>query len=591
MSSQPPAPQDPKTSARKKPEELRSHRWFGMGPFSFEHSAHAKQAGYGAEEFEGRPVIGIVNTWSDMNPCHAHLRSRAEAVRRGVWQAGGFPVELPAMSLGEGFVKPTTMLYRNFLAMETEELLRCHPVDGAVLLGGCDKTTPGLLMGALSMDLPSLYVPAGFTLASEFRGERLGSGTGAFRWAPELMKGGITYDDWKVIEQRSWSSPGTCNTMGTASTMTALAEVLGLSLPGASSVPAMDSEGQRLAAAAGRRAVELVWEDLRPSRIIGESSVQNAARVSVALGGSTNAAIHLLAIARRAGVEFGLDDFDAIGRTIPVLANILPSGKYLMPDFYLAGGLPALLGELREQLDLDAMTVTGASLGENIAGGEVAADKRDVIRPLADPVATEALAVLRGNLAPEGCVIKPSAASKELMRHRGRAVVFEGQADLEARLHDPSLDVDASSVLVLRGAGPLGGPGMAEVGMLPIPFKLVQAGIKDMVRISDARMSGTSYGTCVLHVSPEAHVGGPLALVRDGDEIELDVGARALTLHVSEEELAERRAAWTRPEPHYERGWGRIFLEHVSQAHEGCDFDVLANRAATPEPEIHRKGG
>jgi dihydroxy-acid dehydratase len=555
---------------------------------SFEHSAHALQAGFGPEEFEGRPVVAIVNTWSDLNPCHAHLRERAEAVKRGVWQAGGFPVELPAMSLGEGFVKPTTMLYRNFLAMETEELLRCHPVDAAVLLGGCDKTTPGLLMGAISMDLPCIYVPAGFTLGAEFRGEKLGSGTGAFRWGRELMAGRLSYEDWKVVERRSWSSPGTCNTMGTASTMTALAEALGLSLPGASSVPAMDSEGARLASAAGRRAVELAWEGLRPSDVLSDASFRNAAKISVALGGSTNAAIHLLALARRAGVAFDLDAFDAIGRQIPVLANVQPSGQHLMPDFQRAGGLKALIALLGPELELGALTITGRTLGENVEGSRV--ENEDVIRPLDRPIATEALAVLRGNLAPNGCVIKPSAATPALLSHRGRAVVFESQADLEARIHDPALVVDASSVLVLRNAGPLGGPGMAEVGMLPIPMKLVHDGVRDMVRISDARMSGTSYGTCVLHVSPEAFVGGPLGLVQNGDEIELDVAARRITLHVDDAELARRRADWKRPEPHFRRGWGQIFLEHVGQAHEGCDFDVLANREATPEPEIHRKG-
>jgi dihydroxy-acid dehydratase len=569
------------------PKKLRSHRWFGGDPFSIEHTGHALQAGFAREEFEGRPVIGIINTWSDLNPCHAHLRERAEAVKRGVWQAGGFPVELPAMSLGEGFVKPTTMLYRNFLAMETEELLRSLPVDGAVLLGGCDKTTPGLLMGAISMNLPTIYCPAGFTMGAQFRGERFGSGTGAFRWAGQLISGQLSLEDWKVIEQRTWSSPGTCNTMGTASTMTALAEVLGFSLSGASSIPAMDSQGHQLAAAAGRRIVQMVWDDTRPGDMLTEAAFRNAGKVSVALGGSTNAAIHLIALARRAGVDFGLDDFDAIGREIPVLANIQPSGEYLMPDFASAGGLPALLMRLSGHLDLDCRTASGASLREAIAGARVEND--DVIRPLERPVATEALAVLRGNLAPEGCVIKPSASSKVLQKHRGRAVVFNGAADMEKRIHDPDLPVDADSVLVLRNAGPQGGPGMAENGMLPIPKKLVQAGVRDMVRISDARMSGTSFGTCVLHVSPEAFIGGTLALVRDGDEIELDVPGRRITLCVDDTELERRRSAWQAPEPHYKRGWGLLFSQNVTQAHEGCDFDLLASREPTPDPPIHRK--
>jgi dihydroxy-acid dehydratase len=567
--------------------DLRSQRWFGQGPFSFEHRAHSMQAGIAPEEFEARPVIAVVNTWSDLNPCHAHLRGRAEIVKRGIWQAGGYPVELPAMSLGEGFVKPTAMLYRNFLAMETEELLRCHPVDGAVLLGGCDKTTPALLMGALTMDLPCIFVPAGSTLGARFHREKLGSGTGAFRFGAELMAGRITLDDWKTIERRSWSSPGTCNTMGTASTMTAIAEVLGLTLPGASSVPAMDAEGDRLAALAGRRIVDMVWEDLKPSALLNDASFANAARVSVALGGSTNATIHLVAIARRAGARFDLDAFDSAGRETPVLANVQPSGGHLMPDFYAAGGLPALIRRLGEYLDLECRTVTGRSLGENVALATVEDD--EVIRPVDRPVSGLSLAVLRGNLAPAGAVIKPSAASPELLRHVGRALVFRDIRDLEARIHDASLDVDPSSVLVLKNAGPLGGPGMPEVGMLPIPWKLAQAGVKDMVRISDARMSGTSYGTCVLHVSPEAFVGGPLALVQDGDEIELNVPARLLELRVPDAELVRRRADWNPPESRYARGWGALFLEHVLQADQGCDFDVLARRAQTPEPDIHRK--
>lgn len=573
--------------SERDPGKLRSHRWFGGDPFSIEHTGHALQAGFAREEFEGRPVIGIINTWSDLNPCHAHLRERAQAVKRGVWQAGGFPVELPAMSLGEGYVKPTTMLYRNFLAMETEELLRCHPVDGAVLLGGCDKTTPGLLMGAISMNLPTIYCPAGFTMGAEFRGERFGSGTGAFRWAGQLIAGKLSLEDWRTIEQRTWSSPGTCNTMGTASTMTALAEVLGFSLPGASSIPAMDSQGQQLAAAAGRRAVDMVWNDTKPSDVLSDSSFFNAAKVSVALGGSTNAAIHLIALARRAGVEFGLDDFDAIGRQIPVLANIQPSGEYLMPDFAYAGGLPALLTRLADHLDLDCRTATGKRLRDTLSGARI--ENEDVIRPMDRPVATEALAVLRGNLAPNGCVIKPSASSKELQKHRGRAVVFDDAGDMEKRIHDPDLAVAADSVLVLRNVGPLGGPGMAENGMLPIPKKLVQAGVRDMVRISDARMSGTSFGTCILHVSPEAHVGGTLALVRDGDEIELDVPGRSLTLCVDDAELERRRMVWRAPEPRYKRGWGLLFSQNVTQAHEGCDFELLASREPTPEPSIHRK--
>lgn len=574
-------------ASRKSPSELRSHRWFGGTPASTEHTAHALQAGYAREEFEGRPVIGIINTWSDMNPCHAHLRSRAEAVKRGVLQGGGFPVELPAMSLGEGFVKPSAMLYRNMLAMETEELLRSHPIDGAILLGGCDKTTPALLMGAISMNIPTIYCPAGFTMGATFRGERFGSGTGAFRWAPELVAGNLPLQDWRELEQKIWSSPGTCNVMGTASTMTSLAEVMGMSLTGASSIPAMDSRGHQLAAAAGRRIIEMVWEDIKPSDILDDRAIFNAAKTCVALGGSTNAAIHLIAIARRAGTRFTLEDFDQIGRQVPVLANVQPSGQYIMPEFADAGGLPALLTRLVDFLDLDCMTVTGQTLGENIRHAQVGDE--DVIRPLDKPIATEALAVLKGNLSPNGCVIKPSAADPALQRHRGRAVVFEGADDLAARIHAADLEVDPGSVLVLRNVGPKGGPGMAENGMIPIPRQLAQQGVRDMVRISDARMSGTSFGTCILHVSPESWVGGPLALVRDGDEIELDVPARRITLHVDAAELQRRREAWKPPQPHYKRGWGQIFLEHVGQAHEGCDFDFLASREPTPEPAIHGK--
>ena len=568
-------------------DQLRSRRWFGGGPASTEHTGHALQAGYSREEFEGKPVIGIINTWSDMNPCHAHLRERAEAVKRGVWQAGGFPVELPAMSLGEGYVKPSTMLYRNFLAMETEELLRCHPIDGAILLGGCDKTTPGLLMGAISMNIPTIFCPAGFTMGATFRGERFGSGTGGFRWAPELLSGKISLDDWRTVEQKLWSSPGTCNVMGTASTMTALAEVLGMSLTGASSVPAMDSRGQQIAAAAGRRIVQMVWDDVKPSDILCDAAFRNAAKTCVALGGSTNAAIHLIALARRAGTRFTLDDFDAIGRQVPVLANVQPSGQYIMPEFADAGGLPAMLTRMAGLLELDCMTVTGATLAENIRGARVEDD--DVIRPLDHPVATEALAVLKGNLASNGCVIKPSAADPALERHRGRAVVFENADDLAARIHHPDLTVEASSVLVLRNVGPRGGPGMAENGMIPIPRKLVQQGVRDMVRISDARMSGTSYGTCILHVSPESWIGGTLALVQDGDEIQLNVPERSITLCVDAAVLERRRQAWQPPAPRFQRGWGLLFTEHVTQAHEGCDFDMLASRAPNPEPAIHGK--
>ena len=575
------------SNSKKQAKELRSSRWFGGTPSSTEHTAHALQAGYSREEFEGRPIIGIINTWSDMNPCHAHLRQRAESVKRGVWQAGGFPVELPAMSIGEGYVKPSSMMYRNFLAMETEELLRCHPIDGAILLGGCDKTTPALMMGAISMNIPTIYCPAGFTMGATYKGERFGSGTGAFRWAPELIAGNLSVDEWEKLEQKIWSSPGTCNTMGTASTMTALVETMGMSLTGASSVPAMDSKGHQLAAASGRRIVQMVWDDLKPSDILTEASIHNAAKVCVALGGSTNAAIHLLAIARRAGINFSLDDFDKFGRVVPVLANVQPSGKYIMPEFSDAGGLPALLNNMAEKLDLDCLTVNGRILGENILGAQ--AEDNDVIRTLDNPIARVSLAVLKGNLSPNGCVIKPSASDPKLQEHRGRAVVFNNADDLAVRIHSPELEVDAASILVLRNVGPKGGPGMAENGMIPIPRKLAEQGIRDMVRISDARMSGTSFGTCVLHVSPESWIGGPLALVEDGDEIELSVSNRSITLCVEDDVLERRRQAWKPKQDHYKRGWGLLFTDNVSQAHEGCDFEILASREHTPEPAIHGK--
>lgn len=566
---------------------LRSSRWFGGTPFDAEHTGHALQAGLSREEFEGKPVIGIINTWSDLNPCHAHLRERAEAVKRGVWQAGGYPVELPAMALGEGYMKPSAMLYRNMLAMQTEELLRAQPIDGAILLGGCDKTTPGLLLGAISMDLPVIFCPAGFANGASYRGERFGSGTGPFKWAPELIAGRLPVSEWQTIEEKIWSSPGTCNVMGTASTMTALAEVLGFSLGGASSVPATASKGHQLAAAAGRRIVELVWQDYKPSDMLTAASFDNAAKLAVALGGSTNATIHLIALARRAGFAFSLADFDAIAQQVPVLANVQPSGEYIMTEFADAGGLPALLTELASQLDMSQRTVAGLSLAEQVADAVVV--DADVIRSLENPVAREALAVVKGNLAPNGAVIKPSAATAELLNHRGPALVFDDAADMAARIHSDELEVTPETVLILRNCGPQGGPGMAENGMLPIPKKMVEQGVRDMVRISDARMSGTSFGTCLLHVSPESWVGGPLALVQTGDMIELDVAARRIDMRVDDAELARRRALWQPPKPHYLRGWGALYIEHVNQADEGCDFDFLVRQGETPEPPIHGK--
>ena len=570
---------------KKRAEELRSHRWYGVRDLrSFGHRSRTKQMGYSAEDYSGKPVVGIINTWSDINPCHTHFKERVEEVKRGVWQAGGFPVEMPAMSLSEPFQKPSTMLYRNFLAMETEELLRSYPVDGAVLMGGCDKTTPALLMGAISMNLPAIFVPAGPMLRGNWRGNTLGSGSDVWKYWDEKRAGTIGECEWEEIEDGIARSPGHCMTMGTASTMTAVAEVLGMTLPGASSIPAADSGHPRMASMSGRRIVEMVWDDLKPSDILDDRSYEDAVTAVMALGGSTNAVIHLIALARRSSVPLDLARFDEISRRVPVLANIRPSGEFLMEDFYYAGGLRGLLSRLEVMLHLDRATVDGRAMGQQFTG----VYNDEVIRPLGNPLQEEGgLAVLRGNLAPDGCVIKHSAADPKLLRHTGPAVVFDGYDDLAERIDDPNLEVDAGSVLVLRGAGPIGAPGMPEWGLLPIPKKLLERGVRDMVRISDARMSGTAYGTCVLHVAPESHVGGPLVLVREGDEIELDVPNRRLELRVDERELSRRRAAWRQPQPPYGRGYGAIFARHATQANEGCDFDFLAEGPPVPEPEIH----
>jgi dihydroxy-acid dehydratase len=572
---------------RKTPEDLRSHRWYGAQDLrSFGHRSRTAGMGYAPEDYRGKPVIAIVNTWSDINPCHTHFKQRVEDVKRGVWSAGGFPVELPAMSLSEPFQKPTTMLYRNLLAMETEELLRSYPIDGAVLMGGCDKTTPGLLMGAASMDLPAIFLPAGPMLSGRWGGTQLGSGTDVWKYWADLRAGEITERDWAEIETGIARSPGHCMVMGTASTMTSAAEALGVTLPGAASIPAVDSRHAVMAARTGRRIVEMVWSDVRLSRIMTRAAFRNAVTTVLALGGSTNAIIHLIAMAGRLGVELGLDDFDELARTVPLLANIRPAGAHLMEDFFYAGGLPALLANLGDLLDTSAPTVNGATLGENVAGAPV--HLPDVIRTRDDPlVAAGTLAILRGNLAPNGAVIKPPAAEPRLHRHRGRAVVFANYDDMAARIDDPELDVDADSVLVLQSAGPQGAPGMPEWGQLPIPKKLLEQGVRDMVRISDARMSGTSYGACVLHVSPESHLGGPLALVRDGDVIELDIPARSLHLDVDDEDLTRRRAEWKEPPAHYGRGYGALYIRHIGQADKGCDFDFLAEGPPVSEPEIH----
>jgi dihydroxy-acid dehydratase len=540
---------------KKTKESLRSARWFEPDDLrSFGHRSRAMQMGYGPEDWSGKPVIAIVNTWSDINPCHTHFKQRVEDVKRGILQAGGFPIELPAISLAEQYVKPTTMLYRNMLAMETEELIRSHPVDGAVLMGGCDKTTPGLVMGALSAGLPFIYLPAGPMLRGNWKGQILGSGSDAWKYWDERRAGNISEAQWLEVEGGIARSHGTCMTMGTAATMMGITEALGLSLPGASSIPAPDASHPRMAAACGRRIVEMVWEDLTPARILSKTNFLNAIAAAMAMGCSTNAIIHLIAMSRRAGeaCTVTLDDFDTASRNVPVIANIRPSGdKYLMEDFYYAGGMPAMLKEMKHHLDHTAMTVTGKTIGENIQNAEVY--NADVIRSLDNPIYKEgALAVLRGNIAPGGAVIKPSACAEKFLKHTGPALVFDSYPEMKKAIEDENLDVTENHILVLRNAGPKGGPGMPEWGMLPIPVKLVKQGVRDMLRLSDARMSGTSYGACILHASPESYIGGPLALVKTGDLITVDVDARKIQLEISDEELAARKAKWVAPEPKYD---------------------------------------
>ncbi|MEW6257289.1 MAG: L-arabinonate dehydratase [Pseudomonadota bacterium] len=575
--------------SRKTPDTLRSARWFAQDDLrGFGHRSRIMQMGYAPSDFIGRPAIAIINTWSDINPCHSHFKQRVEDVKRGVLQAGGFPIELPAISLAENFVKPTTMLYRNFLAMEAEELIRSHPVDGVVLMGGCDKTTPALIMGAVSAGVPAIFVPAGPMLRGNWKGKVLGSGSDAWKYWDERRAGNISDQDWLDIEGGIARSYGHCMTMGTASTMTAIAEAIGFTMPGASSIPAADANHIRMSATAGRRIVEMVWEDLTPARLLTRQSFLNGIAVAMAMGCSTNAIIHVLAMSRRAQATVTLDDFEAASRAVPTLANVRPTGDtYLMEDFFYAGGLPALMTRITDHLDLGALTVSGRTLGENISGASIYND--DVIRTADNPATRQsALAVLKGNLAPEGCVIKSGCCEEHLLKHSGPAVVFDDYPSMKAAIDDEAFDWSPDQVLVLRNAGPLGGPGMPEWGMLPLPKKLVKQGVRDMLRISDARMSGTSYGACVLHVSPESYVGGPLALVRTGDVISIDVDARTLNLDVPDEDLARRRAEWTPPPARFERGYGWMFSRHIKQAHEGCDFDFLETTFGAPigEPAI-----
>lgn len=578
-----------KNNCRILPEQLRSQRWFNQNDFrSFNHRSRMLQLGWAQEEFLNRPVIGILNTWSGLNACHMHFKDRVEDVKRGVLMAGGMPVELPCMSLYETLVKPSALLHRNLLAMEVEEMIRSNPIDGVVLMGGCDKTTPGLVLGAISAGVPAIFIPAGPMVKGVYRNQFLGSGSDAFKYWDDYRAGVCDEETLEGVCGGIARSTGTCMVMGTASTMTCIMDAMGISIPGAASIPAVDSSHIRMCSAAGRRIVDLVWEDVKLTDLITKESCENGIAVAMAEGCSTNAIIHVIAIARRAGIPVTIDDFDRISRMVPVLANIRPSGeKYLMEDFYYAGGVRALMNRMKQYLHLDCMTCTGRTIGEEIEGAQVYDD--DVIRPLDNPVYPQgALAVLHGNLAPNGAVIKASACSPFLQKHTGPALVFDDYPSYKKVADSEALEVTPDSVIILRGCGPKGGPGMPEWGMVPIPGKLVRQGVRDMVRISDARMSGTSYGACVLHVSPEAHVGGPLALVENGDLITLDIPNRELTLHVSDEELARRRKQWQAPGPKNERGYGWIYDRHVTQAEDGCDFDFLQTDfgAACKEPDI-----
>ena len=574
----------------KKKETLRSSRWFAPDDLrSMGHRSRAMQMGLDEADWDGKPIIAIINTWSDLSPCHHHLRDRAEFVKKGIYQAGGMPVEMPVHSFSEQFLKPTSMLYRNMGALEVEETLRSHPIDGAVLMGGCDKSTPALIMGATSMSLPFIYMPAGAMLRGNYTGEKLGSGTDVWKYWDERRAGNISKDQWEGVQGGIARSYGTCMTMGTASTMMSIADGWGLTLPGASSIPAPDASHKRMAAECGRRIVDMVWEDLTPDQIINEASTRNAVTVAMATGCSTNAIIHLIAMARRAGINLTLDQIDDIGRTTPVIANIRPSGKeYLMEDFFYSGGLRALMVELGNKLDLSVKTVTGKTLGECIHGANNY--NNDVIRSLDNPVYHEgSLAVLKGNLAPDGAVIKPAAMDPKFQKHRGPAIVADSYAELKKIINDEDYPIAADHVLVLRNAGPKGGPGMPEWGMIPMPKALLKQGHRDMIRLSDARMSGTSYGACILHVAPEAFIGGPLALLKTGDIIQVDIPNRKLDVDISESEIKKRKEDWVAPKPRYERGYGYMYSKHIEQADKGCDFDFLRTDfgAAVEEPDIN----
>ena len=568
------------------PATLRSYRWYGPDSLrAFGHRSRARQSGLGESDFYGKPVVGILNTWTDLNSCHLHFKTTVESVKRGVLQGGGLPMEIPVMSCGETLTKPTSMLYRNFLAMEAEEVIRANPIDCAVLLGGCDKSTPALIMGAISAGVPAIYVPSGPMIKGNWRGQVLGSGSDVWGYWDERRAGNLTEEEWKEIEGGIARSPGHCMTMGTASTMTAMAEVMGFTVPGASSVPAMDANHQRLAAEAGRLAVNNAWEGPKPKELATRQSFENAIAVDMAIGGSTNAIVHLLAMAGRAGVNLSLNDFDEISRKTPLITDLRPAGRFLMEDFYFAGGLTAVLKTMQPILHMDHPTVNGRTLEQNVMNAKV--HNNEVIRPLDDPISKDGgTTVLGGNLAPNGAVIKHSAADPALLKHSGPAIVFDNYRELSEKIDDPNLPVTKDSVLVLRNAGPVGAPGMPEWGMLPIPKKLLKEGVRDMVRVSDARMSGTSYGTCVLHVTPESAVGGPLAVVEDGDVISLDVESRTINLDLPEEEIVKRTKDLPERKSLHARGYTKLYLDHVTQADKGCDFDFLEGDEKSPEPEI-----
>jgi dihydroxy-acid dehydratase len=566
-------------------QKFRSQEWYGKNDRDgFGHRAWMKNQGWPSDLFNGRPVIGICNTWSELNPCNAHFRELADCVKRGVWEAGGFPLEFPVMSLGESQLRPTAMLFRNLASMDVEESIRGNPMDGVVLLMGCDKTTPSLLMGAASCDLPTIGLSGGPMLNGRFRGKELGSGTSLWKMTEAVAAGTMPLCEFLEAESSMNRSKGHCMTMGTASTMASMVEALGMSLPGNAAIPAVDARRSTLAQMTGRRIVEMVREDLRMSKILTRAALENAIFNNAAIGGSSNAVIHLLALARRVGVPLSLDDWDRLGSGLPCLVDLQPSGQHLMEDFFYAGGVPAVLRELGEAgvLNREALTANGHSIWENVARAECW--NREVIRPFAQPFKAHAgIAVVRGNIAPNGAVIKPSAASEHFLRHRGRAVVFENVEELHSRVNDDSLDIDENCVMVLKNCGPRGYPGMAEVGNMPIPPKLLRHGITDIVRISDARMSGTAYGTVVLHISPEAAIGGPLAMVQSGDMIKLDVPARQLSLEVDDVVLQQRRAQWA-PPPSPKRGWTKVYFDHVLQAHEGADLDFLVGSSGAPVP-------